>query len=599
MEYLLLIHVGPVQEFIATARRSRDLWYGSWVLSELAKAAAQSLEKPGNKLVFPAPGMNLAAGSTLNVANRIVAIVTQPTEAAAAAKSAVEKRLDILCQDAFAYLHSKKAELQSEKDAIKQIKDLPEFYWAAVKLSDDYSKDRRRVEALLAARKNTRHFRQSDWQSNSPKSSLDGVRESVIPEDQYPNRSDSMREQKIQALYEKFRVRGAERMSGVDLLKRLGNRGDEARFPSTSHMAARPLLHKLSNNPEIPKLWQTYLNALPAVVRREEKVSPRFNEVPFGDTDGSVLFVSRLAELLEGKDLERAQKALQQFLKQSADGEEPIPYYALLLGDGDGMGEIIDAQDSIEAHQELSQTLATFAEKAGEVVSSFNGALVYAGGDDVLAFLPLHKVLACAKLLTDTFQTHLGSYKTVKGNPATFSAGIAVCHHLEPLSDALTLVRATEKEAKAVPGKNGLALAVDKRGGITRIVAGKWPIFYPRLEWYVYYQRREVDAFPGGAPYELRNAVLEMGGETAVQKNPQWQSVVQQEGKRVLMRKRSARGQQKLDEEVKSEIEAVVMDKNQSLGELADTLVIARVLAQAQDQAGLPVQQPVKLEEAA
>ena len=40
MTHLLRIHIGPVQEFIATARRSRDLWFGSWLLSELSKASA-------------------------------------------------------------------------------------------------------------------------------------------------------------------------------------------------------------------------------------------------------------------------------------------------------------------------------------------------------------------------------------------------------------------------------------------------------------------------------------------------------------------------------------------------------------------------------
>jgi CRISPR-associated protein Cmr2 len=34
MNYSMVIGVGPVQEFIASARRSRDLWFGSWLLSE-------------------------------------------------------------------------------------------------------------------------------------------------------------------------------------------------------------------------------------------------------------------------------------------------------------------------------------------------------------------------------------------------------------------------------------------------------------------------------------------------------------------------------------------------------------------------------------
>ena len=40
MEYLFSVALGPAQEFIAAARRTRDLWFSSWLLSELSKAAA-------------------------------------------------------------------------------------------------------------------------------------------------------------------------------------------------------------------------------------------------------------------------------------------------------------------------------------------------------------------------------------------------------------------------------------------------------------------------------------------------------------------------------------------------------------------------------
>ena len=40
-KYLISIAIGPVQDFIASARRSRDLWFGSWLLSELSKTAAR------------------------------------------------------------------------------------------------------------------------------------------------------------------------------------------------------------------------------------------------------------------------------------------------------------------------------------------------------------------------------------------------------------------------------------------------------------------------------------------------------------------------------------------------------------------------------
>ena len=55
MTYLVAIAIGPVQDFIAAARRCRDLWYGSWLLSEISKAAALELQERGANLIFPAP----------------------------------------------------------------------------------------------------------------------------------------------------------------------------------------------------------------------------------------------------------------------------------------------------------------------------------------------------------------------------------------------------------------------------------------------------------------------------------------------------------------------------------------------------------------
>src|SRR6185503_2143700 len=75
------ISLGPVQEFIASARRCRDLWFGSWILSELAKAAAagivDALGVDGaalDALVFPAAKDRRALdeGSAMSVANKLV-----------------------------------------------------------------------------------------------------------------------------------------------------------------------------------------------------------------------------------------------------------------------------------------------------------------------------------------------------------------------------------------------------------------------------------------------------------------------------------------------------------------------------------------------
>ena len=43
--WLLAISIGPVQEFIAAARKTRDLWFGSTMLSEVARAAAAEIDR--------------------------------------------------------------------------------------------------------------------------------------------------------------------------------------------------------------------------------------------------------------------------------------------------------------------------------------------------------------------------------------------------------------------------------------------------------------------------------------------------------------------------------------------------------------------------
>jgi CRISPR-associated protein, crm2 family len=55
-EYLLAIHIGPVQEFIAAARRTSDLWAGSQLLLEVVGAAAATFEDKDR--VFPSNPQN-------------------------------------------------------------------------------------------------------------------------------------------------------------------------------------------------------------------------------------------------------------------------------------------------------------------------------------------------------------------------------------------------------------------------------------------------------------------------------------------------------------------------------------------------------------
>jgi CRISPR-associated protein Cmr2 len=620
-QQLLLLTIGPVQEFIASARRSRDLWFGSWLLSELAKAAAAAIAvRHGHgALIFPAPHdpEQLQPGSDFSVANRIIALLPGGTAraTAAAARAALDQRLAVLWNDAYAALPRAWLDIAS---AVSQRDDLVEFAWVALPVSA-YDTTRAKLEAWMAARKATRTFGPVTWSARRDKSSLDGLRESVILREL----TDELTEQK---LYEQLGVRTGEHLCGIGLLKRHGRRapaagdtaGGNARFFSTSHVAALPLLGRIG--PEHAAAVATYIAALQAagISRADLGFVPGPPNGAFGHYDGHLLFEERLNEYIDAgqqgdetarttqRDLYRAtaKTALRQFFK-AVFGKTvtPCPYYALLHADGDGMGRAIDAQPDARAHQALSRTLDAFAFEVRRIVAEHRGSLVYAGGDDVLAFLPLPWAVACARALADRFATLLQpyQYKTSNGSQAspTLSAGIAIEHHLSPLSDALEHARDVERLAKR-SGRNALAVMLSPRSGASRTVCGSWDgdgtpydTLDKRLE--AFAAAYAAGRLPDGLAFEwarlhqrLRTDDQALGERLL--------TPLRLDARRILERKRgenAARMPAETEQMLGALADRALLfapagTAGHTLEHLADELVIARTLAEAVRQASVP-----------
>ena len=607
-KYLLQIHIGPMQTFIAAARRTRDLWFGSWLMSELSKAAAWGIAEQDtkNSLIFPAQGRNLAPDSGLGVSNKIVALAVDPEKAARAAKDALEKRYDNLI--VAASLESKLEEAAWHR-ANKQLHSFLELYWVSYPLGGDYAQARKYADTLLAARKSSRNFKPVNWNGTRlPKSSLDGRMETVTPK-----KADNQTEaQYVQQMYKQFRVRLGERLSGVDLLKRLGEiDNDKSRFPSTSHMAAILLKTRLETNKDNPAMggkWEAYLKALRAKNPEIESQEIIYHDLQLpilGRLDGALLFESRLLDFVDKSEMRPLNNKLNAFLSdvlKGAEVSEPIPYYALLVGDGDSMGKTIDALlddhdrmdetikklEKWERHQTFSKKLAAFAKSVRKIVGEHDGAVVYAGGDDVLALLPLHTAVSCAALLAQKFQSKMEKFKDKNGRVPTFSAGVAMVHHLEPLEDALDLARKAEKTAKAykkedkggkTSEKNALAVTLNKRSGAPRTIVGHWGEIDERLSKFAHHYRQ--NNLPMGLAHQLRRQILHLGGQTAVKNNTTLQQVIAKEAERIIGRKERTETAAK---DVVAAVQALDHQKN-TLETLSSELIIAAHIAQAQDLA--------------
>lgn len=476
--HLLLVTLGPVQEFIAQARRTRDLWFGSHLLSELSRAAARALADGGAKLIFPSlkqgdPQLDkcveqLRSDGTrpMNIANKLLAEVPEGVDPAALARNARETVMAFWRDDVATPVKTRCAGLLAENiDAVwdEQIVTLPEFAAGWLPLRE-YKTTRVALERAVASRKMLRDF--EPWRQSRPnahKSSLDGARESVLAA---PQRRETK-------LVRRYRIVDGEELDAVGLVKRAGGMPEQFVPLTTVALASWTAAAKRAAPTALAALIDECCrdSKLPQVNRTDLPCATAF---PF---EAGVLMQSRWASVLREFDITaEPQEWGRKFVRPLYDKlGEPYPYVACLVADGDRMGVALSNLDSAEAHRRFSAALAAFADRAREVVEQqHRGALIYAGGDDVLAFLPLPEALACADALRTEFASVM---KNAAGDALadelpTLSIGLGVGHVLESMGDLLALGRQAEREAKV--DRNALAIIVDKRSGGSRMWRAQW-----------------------------------------------------------------------------------------------------------------------------
>ena len=152
-------------------------------------------------------------------------------------------------------------------------------------------------------------------------------------------------------------------------------------------------------------------------------------------------------------------------------------YIAVIAMDGDRMGSILsderNSKNKGDFFRDLSSRISNFAnEKASSIVEKYDGMLVYAGGDDVLALLPACRAIDCARELRRIFQEESSDGKKMPGIPLpstgekmTVSCGIAFGHHQMPLQILIREAHIAESRAKNQYERDSLALSLCKRSG--------------------------------------------------------------------------------------------------------------------------------------
>ena len=600
--YLLQLALGPVQDFIAAARRTRDLWFGSHLLSELSKAAAKSLADAGALLIFPAPRdaadldpwdgpVDEQGNHAFNVANKILCRLTtdDPAALAAAARAAAQARLEQLAGKARVKAKGLIEEGKAvDDDWAEQLRTVLEFVaaWVEIDSVGEYPAARSELDQAIAGRKNLREFQPwRDARPKVPKSSLDGERTSVLrpPADRAP------------VAVRKYRLGTNEQLDAIGVLKRCGGEPDQfvpLRNVAVGAWLAAAARHQTSAEclAKLETACRPY-NELLAIRRPKTPVAVQF---PF---DADVLFEDRWRAISKESGFEvpeTVQAAVRDLVR--ANGRRvvgpPPAYVCCLVADGDQMGNALNQLKTPEQHQAFSRALAAFAPVARRVIEEEHlGALVFVGGDDVLAFLPVHTAVAAANRLRAEFNECMAK-EAPAGHVPTLSVGLGIGHALTGMGDLLELGRDAERLAKrgrhGQQGRDALAIHVQKRSGGADVWFAPWAS--APADTLAQARDNLGPTVPRGKVSEVRAALRRMPEPTklAAAEHEGWQAVLAGEARRIISRAGigldddSVRGGLRL-EDVKLDLAAATYtDLYQAVADWIDLQRVAMVLAEAQ-----------------
>jgi CRISPR-associated protein Cas10/Cmr2, subtype III-B len=517
-QYMLMFSLGPVQTFIAQARKTRDLWLGSFLMAKLMESALTLL--PDDSLVFPA--QKTVDGYVPDIPNKYVAIFSDEEQALHAAQMSEQEILrqwNRICQQVWDRILGKyKYSDEVTRDIWQRqtkFSSVFELYWVIVPDSPtypDYKDWLAATEALFDARKRLRDFQSQE--EPGIKSTISGEREALHSRQQIPREfwlrvAGSLSPDDIDP-------DGNECLDAIDTIKRFAMNvraivpDREGVFPSTSSLATASFVEQLLTRPlpdDALNRWRNVteqelverkkeaslgINYLKRIAERNELVAQTSlvaqaslsNQLSLSEQkkhveqesrswllqrDGDLYFPALFTEQrlkkdyaivsdVQARDLaNKGKKALRQLLEatRAQPITSPTPYYGVIQMDGDNMGILLSEVKGREEHQSISKTLSTFARQdARTIVEERYSARLVYAGGD--------DVLALAPLTRDLATPTTAADSTSSGQLETI---LALADELqrrycEQLRSVLPAENASERERrKNVSASAGLVVA--------------------------------------------------------------------------------------------------------------------------------------------
>ncbi len=600
-KYIAILSVGPVQSFIASARKTRDLWSGSWLLSELSKAGAKSFNEQKATLIFPYVNdiKLLDENSPFSVVNKIQVQITAENEQELTtiletAKKAINTRFidEVkLVRKRLSNNHIRTNIWDIQKDDYLEV----QYAWAMIKNEKDgYNNAVQTASSVLASRKATRDFSASVTDPYNqdfmlPKSSLDGVRETVLKENNL--KLDNRLE---------LGLSNSEQLDCVGVVKRLGFAKKSEQFTAFSRICADSWINKLVENGEdLTEIKDIYKDLVTLKIATGVNGNNGiYKDFPF---ESEFLYESRIDATITSQNksfsdkqedayaksiVSQLKKLKQQLKPLWKKYGQPQSYGVMLLADGDKMGELLDKVTTLQQHQDISNALSVFAENVRNIMQDNRGHCIYSGGDDVLGIVPLNTAYQCADDLQKSFSEALKDVsKNLKADTPTLSVGLAICHQMTPFSVIRDYAKQAESYAKgdhiddSNQRRNALSIVLSIRSGADIKLRLRWNDISAHnalKKWVDCYNNNDL---PSKVAYAIRDIDLhtkDIAKNIAKDKQDLHTKIQSAEVKRMLKQSRTESGKELNDDDIN---DLTKRAEKISLAELADELIVARWLS--------------------
>lgn len=488
MSRILHFTIGPVQSFVEQARRTSDLWAGSFLLSWLSGQAMKGVEDAGGTVIFPkikddplfkaiTQGTSATGPAVGSLPNRFKARVPDDFDAKLCRQAALDAWRGLADKVWSAVVQPAEAHGHGTRDIWnRQVGGFWEMAWV-IGTDPGTGSD----HTWLDRRKNWRTHRPTvepgdhcmlmgDWQE------LSGfVR--ARKRQQQDEFWRALRDQVVKKTHNPLSLDENERLCAMALIKRLflsyakdvlgwtpSWKGVAVKWPSTPRLAATGWLkytwqHANAEARSYVAVAKDTKGKLP-----EPEVEPG-NEL--STVAGHLLHPSGIEYAHEDELGSVSRDALREAYKSLRNRvEEPSAFYALLLMDGDQVGRLLRER----GEDAVSKGLSRFAGKVDDILREHDGHTVYAGGDDVLALLPLEGALPAALALHEAYRA---AFDNDQG--ATISGALVFAHFHVPLRHVLREAhRQLDDVAKEENGRDSLAVCVLTQGGVTRRWVSTW-----------------------------------------------------------------------------------------------------------------------------